>query len=244
MGDQITITKLIKNHTLSAEMAGLLWAGVSEKISFLTAAVYRNAGKSTLAKALLSLRPKNVSLHFASDNPEVTEKLLSIEQPGGYLIVDEFSSFDYPGYLWGEQVNHVFKMLKRGYSLQASIHAGSAEDAISKLTNENRVSDEDASQIQLVIFIEMFGTTPANVKRRVTEIYEVHRVENGKPLGHTLFRWNKEDDNFEMTEESHLFGRNREELKKRSEILGYLVNTGKTSQEDLEKALIDFNKQS
>lgn len=243
MSEEITIVELIKNHTLSADMAGLLWAAVSEKVSFLTAAVYRNAGKSTVAKAVLSLRPKNVSLHYASDNWQVTEKLLQVEKHGGYLVVDEFSDYDYPGYLWGEQIKHVFQMLKIGYALQASLHAESVEDAILELTQKNQISDEEACQIQLVIFIEMFGTTPGDAKRRVTQIYEVHRVEGGKPLGHLIFEWNKESDSFEFLEESHLFGRNREDLKKRSEILGYLANTGKTSSEDIEKALADFSNE-
>lgn len=240
MAQEITIAKLIENKTLSAEIAGLLWAAVDEKISFLTSAVYRNAGKSTVAKAVLSLRQKNIPLHYISDNPEVTEKLLGVEKHGGYLVVDEFSSVDIPGYLWGNEAKHVFQMLKKGYSLQASLHAESAEDTILQLTQGIGILDEEASQIQLVIFIEMFGTTASDAKRRVSEVYEVHRVEGGHPLGHLIFKWNKDNDSFEMIEESHLFGRNKEEVKKRGEILGYLANTNKTSSEDVEKALADF----
>ena len=240
---EITIAELIRNGTMSAEIAGLLWAGVNEKVSFLTAAVYRNAGKSTIAKAVLSLRPKNVSLHYASNNWQVTEKLLNVEKHGGYLVVDEFSDYDYPGYLWGDEIKHVFKMLKNGYSLQASLHAESAEDAILELTQKNQISDDEASQIQLVIFIEMFGTSLSDAKRRVTQIYEVHRVEGGSPIGHLIFKWNIEDDSFELLEESHLFARNKEELTRRSEILGYLANTGKTLPEDIEKAITDFSNE-
>lgn len=243
MSREITIAELIRNHTLNAQMAGLLWAAVNEKVSFLTAAVYRNAGKSTVAKAVLSLRPKNFSLHYASNNWQVTEKLLNVEKHGGYLVVDEFSDYDYPGYLWGDEIKHVFKMLKNGYSLQASLHAESAEDAILELTQKNQVSDEEVSQIQLVIFIEMFGTSLSDAKRRVTQIYEVHRVEGGNPMGHLVYQWNIEDDSFELLEESHLFARNKEELKKRSEILGFLANTGKTSPEDIEKAIADFSNE-
>lgn len=240
---EITIAELIRNGTMSAEIAGLLWAGVNEKVSFLTAAVYRNAGKSTIAKAVLSLRPKNVSLHYASNNWQVTEKLLNVEKHGGYLVVDEFSDYDYPGYLWGDEIKHVFKMLKNGYSLQASLHAESAEDAILELTQKNQISDDEASQIQLIIFIEMFGTSLSDAKRRVTQIYEVHRVEGGSPIGHLIFKWNIEDDSFELLEESHLFARNKEELTRRSEILGYLANTGKTLPEDIEKAITDFSNE-
>nr|MBI5455833.1 hypothetical protein [Candidatus Levybacteria bacterium] len=244
MGQEVTIAELVRNNTMSADMAGLLWAAVDEKVSFLTAAVYRNSGKTTVAKAILSLRPKNVSLHYVSGSPEVTEKLLGVEKHGGYLVADEFSEADVPGYLWGDQIKHVFKMLKIGYSLQACLHAENAKDAILELTNKNGISDEEACQIQLVIFIEMFGTTLGDAKRRVTEIYEVHRVEGGSPMGHLIFQWNKEDDSFELVEEGHLFGRDKDNVKKRSEILGYLANTGKTSSEDIEKALLDFSNQS
>lgn len=244
MAQEITVAELIRNNTMSADMAGLLWAAVDQKTSFLTAALYRNAGKSTVAKAILSLRQDNVPLHYAADSPEVTEKLLQVEKQGGYLVVDEFSQADVPGYLWGEKVKHVFKMLKTGYSLQASLHAQSAEGAILELTQGIGITDEDASQIKLVIFIEMFGTSLSDAKRRITEIYEVHRVENEKPLGHTLFKWSKEDDSFENIEDSHLFGITKENLRKRSEILEYLANIGKTSSEDIEKALADFRNQS
>lgn len=244
MANKITIVELINNGTINAEIAGLLWAAVDEKISFLTAAVYRKAGKSTLANAALELRAKDVSVHHASSNSEVTDKLLNVEKHGGYLVVDEFSEFDYPGYLWGEEIQHVFKMLKNGYSLQASLHAENAEDAILELTQKNQISDQDASRIQLVIFMEMFGTTPGDAKRRVTQVYELHRVENGSPMGHMIFEWDKESDNFQFIEESHLFGRNKEDVKKRSEILGYLANTNKFSSEEVDKAIADFNNQS
>lgn len=240
MVSEITIAELIRNKTMSKDMAGLLWAGVDEKVSFLTAALYKNAGKSTVSKAILSLRPDNVSLHYVADSPEVTEKLLGVEKHGGYLLVEEFSQADVPGYLWGEKAKHVFKMLKKGYSLQASLHAESAKEAIAELTESIGITDEDASQIKLVIFIEMFGTTLSDVKRRITEIYEVHRVENKKPLGHTLFKWREEDDSFEKVDDAHLFAINKEDVKKRSEILGYLSNVNKTSFEDVSKAVADF----
>lgn len=240
MTNSLTIVDLIKNNTLNAEIAGLLWAAVDENISFITAAVYRNAGKSTVAKAVLSLRRENVSLHYVSGNPEVTEKLLSVEKHGGYLVVDEFSSVDIPGYLWGSKAQHVFEIAKMGYSLQGSIHAESAEQAISEITQGIGVSDESASIIQLVIYIEMFGSSIAQAKRRISEVYEVHRVENGKPLGHLMYKWNNENDSFENVEESHLFARNKEELKKRGEVLGFLANMNKTSEDDIKKTLKEF----
>lgn len=243
MTQEVTIVELIRNGTLSAEMAGVLWAAVDEKISFLTSAVYRNAGKTTLSKAVLSLRSNDVPIHYIADNPKITEKLLALEKHGGYLVVQEFSPADVPGYIWGEDVEHVFKMVKKGYSLQGSLHADSAEEAMLELTKENDVRDEDASIVKLVIFIEMFGTTYTNIKRRVTEMFEVHYVEGGKALGHNLFSWSEENDSFKKIEEPHQFARNTEEVKRRGEVLGYLASLGKNSPEDVAKAVSDFKKE-
>ena len=240
MTDEITIAELVRHKTLSAEMAGLLWAAVDEKVSFLTSALYRNAGKTTVSKAALSLLDERVPRHYVADSVEITEKLLSLEKPGGYLIVEEFSPADVPGYIWGEKIQHVFNMLKKGYSLQASLHAENAKDAIYQITNENGISDEDASFIKLVLHIEMFGTSPSDAKRRVSEMFEVHYVENGEPVGHTLYVLNKNDDTFEKTDEPHEFARNKEELKKRTEIIYDLANSGRTSPDDVAKAVGEF----
>ena len=241
MDENLTILDLIKNNTLNSEIAGLLWEAVSEKTSFLTCALYQNAGKSTLSKALLSLRSKETPLHFVSENIEVTEKLLKVEKPGGYLVVSEFNSVQVPGYIWGEKIQHVFEISKKGYSLQACIHSESAEEAIVELTRENGISDEDASLIKIVLFIEMFGTSLATAKRRLSQVYEVHFVENGKPRGHTLYEWDKEKDLFVKTEESHLFAINKENISKKSQVLQNYVNLGKTTSEDLTKAIEEIS---
>ncbi len=52
----ITIAELVRNGTMSAQIAGTLWAAVDEQRSFLTVAIPRFAGKSTLSNAVLALR--------------------------------------------------------------------------------------------------------------------------------------------------------------------------------------------
>ncbi len=239
--EKLTILDLIKNNTLSSEVAGFLWEAVSDETSFLTSAVYQNAGKSTLSKAILELRKKDTPIHFVSENISVTEKLLSMEKPGGYLVVSEFNPVQVPGYIWGEKTQQVFEIAKKGYSLQGCIHAESAEEAIVELTRENGITDEDAALVKLVLFIEMHGTTPANAKRRLSQVYEVHFVENKEPKGHTLFEWDKESDSFIKTEEPHLFALNEENILKKSQILQNYVNMNKTTSEDLSNAISEFS---
>lgn len=240
MEDKLTIAGLISNNTLSAEMAALLWQAVSEKKSFLVSAMYRNTGKSTLSRAILDLRQKDVSLHYISDNKEVTDKLLPLEKKGGYLVIAEISPAQVPGYIWGEKIQHVFDLAKTGYSIEACLHAENAQEAIMELTRKNGIKDEDASLINLILHIEMFGSTPAAIKRRLTQIYEVHFVENGKPMGHTLYEWNKETDSFEKTAESHFFAKDKESLARRKRVLEEIVSLGKISEEQVKEAVDAF----
>ena len=242
MDKKLTILDLIKNNTLSSEVAGLLWEAVSEETSFLTSALYQDAGKSTLSKALLDLRNKETSIHFISEHLDVTEKLLNVEKPGGYLVVSEFNPVKIPGYIWGEEAQKVFEIAKKGYSLQGCIHSESAEDAVSQLAKGNGIQDVSASLIKLVLFIEMFGTTLGSAKRRLSQVYEVHFVENGLPMGHTIYEWDEEKDTLLKTDDWHMFGLNKDNILRKSQLLQNYVDLGKTSFEDLSNIMQEASR--
>ncbi len=235
----VTITELIHNGTMSADMAAVLWAAVDEQLSFLTVALPRLAGKSTTSMAALALRPPEMPAVRVAGEAAVMERLRH-EQRGGYLVVDEFSRAPIPGYIWGAPVQRVFDTLPYGYALQTSLHAPDVEEGILQVTRGNGISDEQASTFKLVVFIERFGNTYESLWRRVTELYEVHAVENGRPIGHPLYRWNRHDDSFEKLTDPHQFGREPGDLAERSDLLGGLARAGHTSDEALAEALTAF----
>ena len=238
---ELTIAELVQNGTMSAEMAAVLWAAVDEQVSFLTVAVPRNAGKSTTSNAVLALRPPNVLLHTTAGEPEQLERL-ERERLGGYLVVGEFSQAPVPGYIWGEPVRRVFDTLSAGYSLQTALHAPGVEAAIEVVTQANGVSDEHASTFKLVLYIEMFGTSLADATRRLVEIYEVQKVEAGKPIGHPLFQWQREGDRFEKTSDPHQFGRDRDDLAQRASVIAELAAAGRTASHEVEEAVGQYRK--
>lgn len=242
MENYLTIAELVKKGTLSAEMAGFLWSAVDDRVSFLTSALYQNSGKSTLSRALLSLRSAGTALHNVPGSVELMEKLLKLEKRGGYLVVEEFSPAPVAGYIWGKEVRAVFDKLNSGYSLAACIHAKNAEDALSRLTLECGIGDVDASAVKMVLYIEMFGTSLANAARRLKSIYEVHYVENGKPVGHPIYSWNEKSDTFEKVSQAHGFARDGKKLSARVSVIRSLVALGKTSPDDITSALEDFRK--
>ena len=236
---EITIAKLVRNGTMSAEVAGLLWAAVDERVSFLTAAIPRFAGKSTTSEAVLAMRPPEVPLHLVTGEPDEMERLRRASL-GGYLVVAEFSDAPVPGYIWGEPVRRVFDTLQAGYALQASLHAPSVLDAVLEVTQGNRVDDAAASAIGLVLYIERFGTNLSNFWRRLAEVYEVDRVERGRPVGRSLYRWLPETDRFEMVAEPRNFAQDASDLLARAEVLGDLARSGRTSNREVRAALARY----
>lgn len=238
--EAVSLAELVRNGTLNAEMGAVLWAAAEEGISFITAAVPQLAGKSTLSKAVLALRPPDMPVHRVAGEAAEMEALKR-DRRGGYLTVEEFSHYPVMrGYIWGEPVRRVFDTLSAGYSLQATLHAGSVEEALREITAGNQVSDEDASRLKLVLYIERFGTDRSNFWRRLVEIYELHKIEGGKPIGHPLYRWLRDGDRFEKVSDPHQFGRDREGLAKRAAVLQQLADEGRTSAADLRDAVTTF----
>jgi hypothetical protein len=236
MDVEVSIAELVRNGTMSAEMAAVLWAAVDERASFLTAAVPRLAGKSTTSKAALALRRPEVPVHEVRGEPEVMERL-ERERSGGYLLVEEISK-GRPGiYIWGEPVRRVFESLKAGYALQTALHAPSVAEAVRIVAEENEVGDTLTSTFKLVMYIERFGEDEASYWRRVVDLYELHGVEHGQPIGHSLFRWHADADRFEQLSDPHQFGRDRAELARRAALIGRLAEEGRTSPAEVDAAV-------
>jgi hypothetical protein len=232
----VTIADLVRNGTMNAGMAALLWSAVDDQLSFLTVALPRLAGKTTTSHAILALRPPGMALHEVAGEPRAMDRLKQ-EKLGGYLVVNEFSQAPMYGYIWGEPVRRVFETLPYGYSLQTSLHARSVDEAMQVVTRGNAISDEQASAFKLVLYIERFGAGMSDFWRRLVEIYEVDRVQDGRPVGRTLYRWRQSDDSFEKLAEPQQFGRDPTDLERRASIISELVSAGQTSASDVAEAV-------
>ncbi len=88
MAGYVSLLELIRNGTMSAEVGALLWAAVDEQVSFITVALPRLAGKSTVAEAMLALRPAEVGIHRVVGDAEEMANLKE-KHLGGYLVVAE-----------------------------------------------------------------------------------------------------------------------------------------------------------
>lgn len=240
----ITIAELVRNGTMSAEIAGVLWAAVDDRLSFLTVAIPRFAGKTTTSNAILAMRPPEVPATLVYGHPQELEALKR-EPRGGYIVVPEFAQAPMPGYIWGEPVRRVFEtVVEGGYALQTALHAGGVDEAIAEVTIGNRVPDDHASTFKLVIYIERFGTGLDNFWRRVTDLYEVERIEDGRPVGHSLFRWQADGDKFVAQTPPRQFGRDATDLARRANLIAELSATDRTSEQDVAAALQNYRERS
>jgi archaeal flagellar protein FlaI len=239
MDVEISIAELVRNGTMSAEMAAVLWAAVDDGVSYLTAAVPRKAGKSTTSLAALALRRPEVPVHRVRGEPEVMEQL-ERERLGGYLLVEEISQGRPGVYIWGEPVRRVFDSLHAGYALQTALHAPSVAEAVRIVAEENEVGDPLTSTFKLVLYIERLGEDEASWQRRLADVYELHGVENGKPIGRSLFRWHPAGDHFEKLAEPELFGRDPAELARRADLIAQLAAEGRTAPAEVDAAVAAY----
>ena len=241
MSSEITIIELVRNGTLSADMAATLWGAVEEQRSFLVVAIPRFAGKSTVMRAMLSLLPPEVPVHqLNGEEAQMAE--LKEAAAGGYLVVGELSQAPVPGYIWGEPVRRLFDTVSAGYALATALHAPGVGEAIAAVCQGNGVSDEAASRIDLILYIERFGEEPEGFWRRLAELYELDRVVDGQPEGRTLYRWVEATDRFEQVEPPQLVKTDGDLFRRRAAALSELAEQGKTAPEDVAALVADHGR--
>ena len=229
---ELTLSDLVRNGTMNAEIAATLASIAAEQRSFMVVAVPRFAGKSTVANAMLHCVPANAPVHRLSGDEAEIDRLKS-DAVGGYLVVGEFSMAPVPSYIWGPPVRKVFETMRAGYSLSTALHAPSVDEAYAAICQSNGVPDDDASRLTYTVYIQRMGDDQDSFWRRVARVHEVDRVVDGRPQGRLLYRWRERDDSFEQVEKPRLLAVDADRLRKRARRLAELASSGRTGVEDV-----------
>ena len=189
---------LVANGTMSPEIAETLRATAHGRHSFLVVAIPRLAGKSTVMAAMLADAPKGAPLSTVGDDGTDIDALAAASA-GGYLVVPEIS--EYPvtaGYIWGAPVRQVFARIGEDVALAAALHAPGAAEAMDIVCRGNRVPDEQAAEIAVVVYIRSLGKDwQRPTGRRIATVHEVVTVRDGRPDTRLLHRWDERTDRFE-----------------------------------------------
>lgn len=228
---ELTLLDLVHNGTMDAHTAATLSAITESRRSFLVVAVPRFAGKSTVTAAMLSFVPEGVPLHYLSGDEAEMEQLRR-SPDGGYLVVGEFSPAPVPTYIWGSPVRKVFETMRAGYALATALHAPTVEDAFDEVCRGSQVSDEDASSIDYLVYIERMGSRQEGFRRRIAGVYEIGQVQDGVPQAKVLHRWVPEGDRFERVGQPTLLSVDAAALDRRAERIRELVDAGRTAEAD------------
>jgi hypothetical protein len=197
----LKLEDLVANGTMSPEIASTLETTARARHSFLVVAIPRLAGKSTVMAAMLAHRPKGAPLRTVGDDGTDIDEL-AIASAGGYLVVPEISEYAVTaGYIWGVPVRKVFSRIGADVALAAALHAPGTDEAIEMVCRANRVPDEQAAQIAVVVYIRSLGNDwQRPTGRRIATVHEIVAVRSGRPETRLLHRWDERRDRFETLE--------------------------------------------
>ncbi len=193
---EIGLSDLVRNRTMSAEIAATLAGAVQERRSFLVFAIPRLAGKTTVMAAMLRRADRDSPVRTVTGDPAETARLRSGDGRG-YVLIPEVSEYPVaPGYIWGEPVRRVFSILARGYALAAALHAPDAETAFDIVCRGNGVPDAHAARIQLTVYARSLGAWQDPTRRVIQAVHEVDGVTSGRPRLRALHLWDEATDRF------------------------------------------------
>jgi hypothetical protein len=194
---ELALADLVRNRTMSPEIAATLAGAVEERRSFLVFAVPRLAGKSTVMHAMLARAERETPIRSVTGEPTEVARLRAADGRG-YLVIPEISQHPVmPGYIWGAAVRRVFGVVaERGYALAAALHAPGAAEAFAAVCGGCGVPDAHASRIALAVYIRSIGEWQAPTRRVVEAVHEVDGVTRGTPRLRALHLWDEAADRF------------------------------------------------
>jgi flagellar protein FlaI len=267
--DPLTIIDLIKNGTISAEIAGLFWYLIENKISvFVCGGVA--SGKTTMLNGLSIFITPDAKIVTIEDTPEVqlyhenwirsvtraaTASSAGIElfdllkasmrQRPDYILVGEIR---------GAEAYTLFQAMSTGHLGLATLHAESADSVLRRLETEPmnipRMMIASLNMIVIMARREINGSPT----RRIISCDEVNGLDSeGEIIHKTLFQWDPKEDKWYMPSESHYLKKAaiakgitvedaQNDVKTRTDLLTFMVNQNKRTFTDVSQFIRDYAK--
>ena len=151
----MSITEIVRAGNMDARTAALCGLALAAHGSLLIAAEHPHSGKTTTLTALLDYLPAGTRRIFVRGWSETFDFLKQTRPEDTLLLVNELSSH-LPVYLWGPKAVRLFTELGRGYALGSTLHADSADEAVTQLTDELGVAPEDLGRVQMLMVMRIY----------------------------------------------------------------------------------------
>ena len=251
----LSILDLVKNGTLDLKLASLFWLLMETRPSVIVAAGPSNVGKTTTLEVLMDfMRPEVKQVQLQGDDEDFS--FVKKAKPANtYQVAAEFSNWGM--YVWGEVAVRAFELVSKGFGLGGTIHAQSAREVIEILHRYLGLPVGSISAIDFIVTLEvragrLYGSEPI---RRVDTVTLLLPHEKGLAIDQ-IVSLASDGNTFEIAGDADLqavlpakFGLKKNsivpDMKAREQILSKLIDDGKTSREEVRKAVIEFyNSQS
>ena len=265
--DPLTIVDLIKNHTISAKMAGLFWYLVENKISIFCCGGVAS-GKTTMLNGLATFIAPDAKIITIEDTPEVQlhhqNWIRAVTRPGtgsteGINLFDLLKAAmrqrpDYilVGEIRGEEAYTLFQAMSTGHLGLATLHAESVSSALRRLETEPmnipRMMISGLNMIVIMARREINGRPG----RRIIAAAEVQGLSDDNEIQvQSLFDWDPKTDSWGMPHQSHYLKKAatmkgitleqaQADIDARAEMLTYLVNHSKRSYSEVTQVLREY----
>lgn len=201
-----TISTLIKNKTISSELASLIWLCVQNELSLIVGGG-TGSGKTSFLNALTGLIPANQRIISLEDTRELTlpsflhwvpliTREPNPEGKGEVAMLDLMVNalrMRPDRIVVGEirrqrEAEILFEAMHTGHSVYATLHADNVEQAVSRITNAPiNIPKEMLDAIAGIVIT--FRHRRFNI-RRVLEFGEVHKNGDSR----ILYRWDVKND--------------------------------------------------
>src|SRR5436309_5993715 len=174
----MSIIELLEARNMDARTVALCGMVLNAHGSMLIAAEQPHSGKTTTLTAFLDFLPNRVRRIFLRGWVETFDYLKQTRPDQTLLLGNELSSH-LPVYLWGPKAVRVFETLREGYALGSTLHADSAEEAVTQLTGELAVDPADLARVHLLMVMRIYATSRGWHTRRVVSLHRLGPAPHG-----------------------------------------------------------------
>jgi len=188
----MSITEIVRAGNMDARTAALCGMALEAHGSMLIAAEHPHSGKTTTLTALLDYLPIATRRVFIRGWSETFDYLKQARPDETILLANELSSH-LPVYLWGPNAVRVFETLRDGYALGSTLHADSAEEAVTQLTGELAVDPSDLARVHLLMTMRIYATSRGGHTRRVVSLHRLGPAPHGVAMTPLVTHDAKED---------------------------------------------------